>query len=208
MAERAFCIERFFAGQTVAILGSGPSLTTEQVDRCLGTALIAISDARQLAPWADVLYSSDARWWDHHQPFFYGLKLGLAPAPAFPGVFTLRPDTESVFSDDPTALATGRGGDGYAHYNSSGYQAINLAVLLGAKRILLLGYDLRVADGKHHFFGDHPRAFGQADHYASMRGAFIKLPQALAARGVEVINCTPGRALDYFPKLPLEQAFG
>ena len=208
MAERAFRIEPVYAGQTVAILATGPSLSEADAWRVHALKVIAISDALRLPPRADVLYSSDARWWDHHQPFFYGLKLGLAPAPAFPGVFTLRPDTESVFSDDPTALATGRGGDGYAHYNSSGYQAINLAVLLGAKRILLLGYDLRVADGKHHFFGDHPRAFGQADHYASMRGAFIKLPQALAARGVEVINCTPGSALDYFPKLPLEQAFG
>jgi len=33
---------------------------------------------------------------------------------------------------------------------------VNLAVQLGAARILLLGYDMRAVDGKTHWFGEHP----------------------------------------------------
>jgi hypothetical protein len=39
----------------------------------------------------------------------------------------------------------------------SGYTAINLAVHLGATRIVLLGYDMMASpQGAHHFFGAHP----------------------------------------------------
>lgn len=199
--DRAWRVPQVLHGQTVAILASGPSLTQADADICKRHWTIAVSDAWRVAPWADVVYSCDGRWWDHHRPEARGLKVGLAPAPAWPQTHVLRQDNNSVLSDDPEALATGDGGE--RHFSSSGYQAINLAVLLGASRILLLGYDMHIVAGKHHFFGDHPREFGQADHYAQMRAAFPKLARVLDSRGIHVTNCTPGSALDCFQIKPL-----
>jgi hypothetical protein len=61
-------------GQTVVIVGGGPSLTKEQVDAAghvvVGRAapkVIAINNAIELAPWADVLYFCDARWYEWHR---------------------------------------------------------------------------------------------------------------------------------------------
>lgn len=41
--------------------------------------VIAVSDSYKLAPWADVLVSSDAAWWRHHNPEFAGRKLSGVP---------------------------------------------------------------------------------------------------------------------------------
>ena len=50
---------------------------------------------------------------------------------------------------DPDKLVTG---------HNSGFQALNLAVLAGARRILLLGYDGKAGqDGRTHWSGGHPR---------------------------------------------------
>lgn len=45
--------------------------------------MIAVSDAYRLAPWADVLVSSDRAWWRHHQPEFRGRRFSVVE---FPGV--------------------------------------------------------------------------------------------------------------------------
>jgi hypothetical protein len=103
-------------------------------------------------------------------------------------------------STDPTALRTGR---------NSGYQAVNLAVLLGAARIILLGYDMGIgADGRKHWHPDHPndtdRAEIVASRYASFRRMFDTIADPLAALGVEVLNCSRHTALTCFQRRGLE----
>lgn len=99
---------------------------------------------------------------------------------------------------DPEYLVTGR---------NSGYQAINLAVLAGAKMIILLGYDSSEPQrGKPtHWFGDHPRR--EPDNvFAIYRQSFKVGAKEIIAAGVRVINCSPGSAVDAFEKMELEQA--
>src|SRR5690349_3855481 len=51
-------------------MATGPSLTRDVVTRVAaakvfgGARVIAINDAYLMAPWADVLYFADPRWWD------------------------------------------------------------------------------------------------------------------------------------------------
>jgi hypothetical protein len=99
-------------------------------------------------------------------------------------------------STDSRALVTGR---------NSGFQALNLAVLAGARRILLLGFDGKpAADGKAHWFGDHSRPTPVAA-YPLYRQAMSAAENALAAAGVEVVNCSPGSAIDSFHKAALQE---
>lgn len=90
----------------------------------------------------------------------------------------------------------GLGLDKIHHGSNSGYQAINLAYLMGADCIILLGYDMHRRNGNH-FFGDHPKKFTNGD-YSSFVPRFDALAKDLAREGVEVINCTPGSALHQF----------
>jgi hypothetical protein len=186
-------IARDFAGETIVCLGTGPSLTAADVAACLGRArVIAVNDAYRLAPWADVLYAADAKWWRWQKgaSAFTGRKLTIEPQPdAWPGLGVLRNTGTEGLELDPTALRTG--------YHS-GYQAINLAVHLGAARIVLLGYDM----AGQHFFGRHPD--GTVPPFQASLRAYPSLVAPLAALGVPVLNATRQTAITIFPRLALD----
>ena len=64
-------------GETVVCIGGGPSLTLADVTSIAGKArVIAINDAYRMAPWADMLYACDLKWWRWHDgaPYFLGEK--------------------------------------------------------------------------------------------------------------------------------------
>jgi hypothetical protein len=195
-------VERLWPGSTVVCLGSGPSLTREDVEYCRGRArVIAVKDAIQYAPWADALYacgSDGSQWWPRNGPklaAFEGLKFTLDPAAA-PWAHVLKNTGYNGLETDPHGLRTGK---------NSGYQGIGLAVHLGAIRILLLGYDMQV-DGqdRDHFFGQHWH--GKRVHLLAFREMFDTLVEPLQAAGVEILNCSRATALRCFPQITIQEA--
>lgn len=193
-------VQRLFPNETVVCLGCGPSLTAADVESCRGKArVIAINDAHRLSQWADVLFACDDKWWTAHQgvPSFTGLKFTLdKKAERWPGVQALRRAGPSGLELDPA--------EGIRTGGNSGYQAINLAVQLGASRVILLGYDMqRDKKGRSHWFGKHPGALEQHSPFSAFRAAFSTMVQPLKKAGVEVINCSRESALDAFPRRPL-----
>lgn len=197
-------IPRLWPGATAVSIGGGPSMTQAQADYVRGRAkVVAINDAYRLAPWADLFYFCDFRWFEWHKHGLLplgGIKVTLENNYiAGRGVFCIKNrGVTGLWTNPPDGVCTGR---------NSGYQVINLLVLLGVKRIVLLGYDMKPGEnGKKHWFGDHPRptpdnAFGQ------MLPCFDTIVDPLKKLGVEVINATPGSALESFPKMTLEEAF-
>ncbi|HUU83311.1 MAG TPA: hypothetical protein VM243_07390 [Phycisphaerae bacterium] len=172
------------------------------MDFCRGRArVIAVNDAFRVAPWAEVMYACDAKFWYWHwhkgARDFAGLKFSIDPAAKrYRGVTVLRKTGDTGLERDPSGLRAGR---------NSGYQAINLAVHLGAVRIVLLGYDMR-GDGKgDHFFGAHPDSSKPPFPVCLQR--FATLVDPLRAAAVEVINCTRRTALTVFPCRPLESVW-
>jgi hypothetical protein len=60
-------------GSAFVIVAGGPSLTPEQVAACHGRTMfgskvrmIVVNDGYRIAPWADVLYFCDCKWWKWH----------------------------------------------------------------------------------------------------------------------------------------------
>jgi hypothetical protein len=198
---------------TWAILASGPSLTPADVDAVRGRMpVLAIKDAIRLAPDADVLYGCDGKWWRHYGPTLptattilrYALQDPTDPAraPERFGATVLRNTGELGLETDPTGLRTGR---------NSGYQAVNLAVHLGATRILLLGYDMRKGPhGRQHWFTEpRPASYAEVhppDKYERFLLCWPTIVAPLQALGIEVLNCTPGSALDVFPRATVAEA--
>jgi hypothetical protein len=210
-------------GEAVVILGGGPSLTPEQValvrhvrDASGTLRVIAVNDAYLLAPWADVQYAADAHWHRWHSQGierpgltaaevaerwagFAGQKCSIdsGDAIADPAVHILKIAGQMGLSLDPRALMTGR---------NSGFQALNLAVLAGATRVILLGFDGKPSDdGRGHWFGEHPYPT-RAAAYPLYRQAMSAAENSLIAAGVTVLNCSPGSVIDSFPKTLLEEA--
>lgn len=196
-------VERIWPGSTVAILAGGPSLSARQAElvAAAGVRTIAVKDAVRILPTADLLYGCDLKWWDHHGRVlagYGGLRFSLDPkAQRSWGTSTLRNTGMTGLETDPSGVRTGK---------NSGYQAINLAVHLGAARIVLLGFDMRQDPaGRHHWFGGHP--YRTVDPpYAEFLKCFPSIVGPLAAAGVEVLNATPGSALDVFPRADLADA--
>ena len=88
---------------------------------------------------------------------------------------------------------------------NSGYQVVNIASLAGATKIVLLGYDAKEgAKKRRHFFGDHPD--NSSAPYEAMRRSFRAARPLLDALGIQVVNATPGSALDAFDRMSLEVA--
>lgn len=202
-------VPRLWPGETCVLLGGGPSLTEADVLYCRDrdARVIAIKEAFQLAPWADALYAADSSWWHHYRgvPSFTGLKFGIqgrtlnghdAKMAAFPDVQRLLDTGDDGLELAPTGLRTG--------YNS-GYQAINLAVHLGAARVILLGFDCwRGPDGRANW---HRANRVHLDSpYPLFMQAFATLAQPLKDIGVEVVNCSRATLLRAFPLMSLEEA--
>ena len=99
-------------------------------------------------------------------------------------------------------------GRGKVHYGAnSGYQAINLAYLFGAKKIILLGLDCKRGENKKaHWHGDHPGPLNKDMPIKTWLKSFPKLAEDLKTEGVEVINATRDTALECFSKIQLEVA--
>lgn len=195
-------VSRLWPEATIVCLATGPSLTQSDCDyvESLHLPTIAINDAHRMAPWAEVLYCSDRMWWRKYKgvPSFAGLKYGVGSSPGknnkfpeFPDVKVLRNSGYAGLDLSPDGLKTAR---------NSGYAAINLAYHFGAKRIVLLGYDMGWRGAKAHFFGDHPSGLSQReDLYPNFRKSFLSIVQPLKDVGVEVVNCTPNTSLEAFP---------
>lgn len=176
------------------IIASGPSLTQNQVDHVKGKAFtIVVNNCYKLAPWADILYACDEEWWDYYRPEFNGLKYTVNEDAARKySLKLLRCKNNIKFSTDPEVLATG---------GNSGFQAINLAYLLGYRKLYLLGFDYK--NSGNHWHGKHP---GDMDKYPNMNSWVYRIHEAkpeMDAAGLEVINCSPDSAIQCFEKRPI-----
>lgn len=205
-----------WAGRTVIVAATGPSLSdSAPLVAASGLPIIAVSDAYKVLPDADILYSCDKDWWDHHEgaKSFKGERWSshcLDPKSKDQKLFTaalwklnlVEGRYKPGFSFNPH----------YIHYGTnSGFQAVNLAIILGAKRVLLVGFDMK---GKksgpkdkyevYHFFGQH-RGKLRNTPPASHIPCFVRAAPLIDNR-VEIINCTEGSALPCFPRQQLHLA--
>jgi hypothetical protein len=193
-------------GQTAVIICAGPSLSDEQlavVSKDPAAGVIAVNTAYLYAPWADVVYAGDFMFWKVHGE---RIKKQCPRAQRW---------TQDNSAAERFQLNRQRGGNReglgltVVHMNgSSGFQAINLAFLWGSRKIVLLGMDMREIDGKKHRHGDHEKGLVQAQLFAEWIHKGKKLAEDLAAQKCEVVNCTPGSALPWFPMSTIEKELG
>jgi hypothetical protein len=149
-----------------------------------------------------VLYACDSSWWIAYfaevSRIFHGEK--WTPSARSRDEFDLNwiyATDKAGLSKDPTYITQGK---------NSGYQAIGLAHLFGARRILLLGFDFARSGGKTHWHGNHPHPLGNGGSYTSWVSIMNGMAKDLAAAGVEVINCSRKTALTCFPRSSIEEA--
>ena len=220
-------LPRLADGGTVVCLAPGPSLCREDVEYVRGKAtVIAINNAVTLAPWADVIYSSDQLWWNRNAKAMRalpGIKVrvhathqkvtrGLVGAKYCQGCRRrlIAQDKGcwcagivSLFNDGVTGLSLGP--DAICTTNNSGGAAINVAVLLGAKTVLLVGYDMGPDEkGRRHFDDVGPAAV--TSPYQNFRKHIATMVEPLKKAGITVLNCSRFSRLECFPRVSLREA--
>ena len=172
----------------------GPSLQKSDLDYvCTKSAyLLVVNDAYKLVPNANALYAADPAWWEHHASMvFHGERWTQDQRTAEShGIRWIESVPRPGFSTNPRVIHQG---------SNSGYQAVNLAILLGANPIYLLGFDMQIVNNKRHFFGDHPGSLNKPSPYGQFVAAFRTTVTDIARAGIKIINCTPGSALDAYP---------
>lgn len=212
----SWSVPRCWPGEVVAIIGGGPSLTPEQVAtvRWSGVRSIVVNRAFELLPDADWLHAGDAPFWRAYPEAlkFEGIKTTVgAPVGSFVDerVHVLRDTGRTGFDPDPGCVRTG---------GSSLHQALCVAAHTGARRAVLLGADGKPAKieqarssgevvevVKNHWHPDHPYPCTnpQPQTYEVWKSALRVLSEVLP---MEVLNATPGTAIDAFPMMDLERA--
>lgn len=197
-------------------------MTAAQVEtaRRKNFVLFACNDAFRLAPDAVLLHACNYKWWKVRWPEVKGLPAekwttNQEAADEF-GINWIREkaNLSDGLSTDPKILHHGHG---------SGYQLVGLARHSGARRIVLLGYDMAYAPDYYaairqpgstprHFFGEYPpelqhwpsRQVVQGVH-VELLGIFRATAEHLSETGPEqIINCSGG-VMDCFPRMPIEE---
>ena len=199
--------DRSFEGLAVTLIGGGPSLADLDLDILRGHRFVAInSGCRKVRPIAtadDPLYFTDNSW-NENRPEL---------ARDWPGpVITSNRNAKARLGNavrriDFTALVERLRAFPDHVGASSGHGAACLAAVMGAKRIVLVGFEGQAIDGRTH---------GHDDYYqhdmAAFRDRYLPAWRGLAAcferMGVEVVNATRQSAITDFRFAELGEAFG
>lgn len=177
--------------KTFICIASGPSLNRAD---CILAAqfdhqIIAVNSSWELAPECHYLFAADFAWWQRYHddaaiPAQRWTASGRAHSRYHLNLF--KPPHEGAFN--------------------SGQRAIQLAAHLGATRILLLGYDCSLENGRH-WHGDHPAKMHNPapDEVTRWHSDFSLLVKLLP--DVEIVNCSRHTALTCFPQNTPENLF-
>jgi hypothetical protein len=157
---------------------------------------IGINDIGLTEKWLDIWYAADWTFWKHYQGHTSeALKVCAG-----------RKAIERGFADLLLNVRdAGRASQfvpGYAISGGhSGFQALQLAISLGASRVVLLGYDCKPKGKVTNYFGTKCAGLNRPSDYQSWPQFYrdLKLPS-----GVEVLNATPGSAIDAYPNVSID----
>lgn len=192
------------------VIGSGPSLTARDCDRVrlwhqsgIDNRVIVVNNSYECCLWADILYAADYDWVKEHQDRirkrFQGMfyTADVQALKQWPWIARVARHPGSDL--DPCRIPTGEPN------GNSGFQALCLAVLLRASRIILLGFDHQHApDGKTHYHGGHPAPFRSAVRPDLWVDLMERIAPQIQARGIRVINASRSSAIGCFDREDLE----
>lgn len=173
-----------FAGKTVAVLASGPSLTQELADAVRHLPRICARWAIKRAPDADMVIAIDPPpnegFWPYALENFKGLKITSGEMDTLPAeVMSYWHRWEMVtISEVPSHVI---------EFRNNGMSAIHIAEQGGAAKILKLGFD---PQDPRHFYDDvvgYPDIHDNEWYWGLQKG-LEQLDKKLRANGIEVVD--------------------
>lgn len=194
-------VEQDWPGETVFVIGGGPSVRDLDLTRLRGRKVIAVNTSVFSYPWAQAMFWNDTPWFEQ-----WGNRLADYRGEVFTGC------TWSQFRDTYKQLHKCRPTHGLSQNRrevamsfTSVQGAANIAFHRnGGAPIVLVGVDCKPAeDGarNHHPAHDHKTRDGWAERWIE---DFGHMAEAAKRLGVDVINANPDSACPHFRKVPFE----
>lgn len=155
-----------WAGETVAILGAGPDMTAELAETARGYKTIAVNRAVKFAPWADMFVALDPHhpfWEEAENVGFKGIRVCGIECDIdarYPGMMY-----ENVNMGEAHDISI----------RNNALAAVRIAERMGAKKIVLIGFD--------------PERYEEVHLHTGFTGLVAGLRQItveLVAKGIEV----------------------
>lgn len=206
----------YFSKRQVIIAASGPSLSTAQMlaihaHRDLGKCwLIAVNDTYKNLTNADILYAADRRWWKVHMRDITKLERAGAQWQRWSCDNTNKELGVNIIKAIIGQGLAPVGSKAIHKHHSSGHQALGMAVLWGAKHIILVGFDCKAGeptkeepDGKTHFFGKHPATLPNPQPFNLWLPDYGLIATHAKERGIRIANCSLDSAIPFFERCNL-----
>lgn len=212
----AWRVPLMWQGQTVFVIGGGPSLKSFDMKRLEGLPTIGCNDAYSLGERvvAFCLFG-DIRWYELHKDrlaTFSNPKVTCNPRCAGePGILTLKRDSilvsETVAGKQFRARTFGLSMDParLCWNGNTGAMAVNFALLAGAKTVVLLGFDMRIENGQTNWH-PNPLHSGREERYQVFMNAFAQIAEECPVKFPEatIVNATPNSAMTCFPAVSVD----
>ena len=183
-----------WAGKAVVCMASGPSLTAEDAElvRQSGHPVVVTNTTFRMAPWADVVFGMDLKWWQHYHEEVKKTCTGrrMSTSAAARSI-----DVESLYNTPWYPAAS---------FQNSGSAIVGLAVAAGAAKAIMLGFDCQFTGGKTHWHGDHPRTMGNAASLKRWPRMFDNLLKNTRNSGCRIVNASRATSLTLFERAELE----
>lgn len=197
-----------FYGQDIFIVGGGYSIESTNIDFLHDKLTIAINDSYEILPNATALFWCDNSWCGKE---FDKLEKHECKLRFHPRTYGQTHVEQDIPGPAGSTILNKTGDYGYdpnidnVMGNNGGTQSINFAVNMGAKRIYLIGFDMRddpLARGKTHWHDKHQLVIRHDTYSRLFIPSMIALDKELRKSKVkvEIINCSRTSAITCFKK--------
>jgi hypothetical protein len=161
--------------------------------------VLGVNNAYMLGDWVDAVFFGDCRWWDWNKETlnkFGGLRITCCQrSKPFPGVLHLRRGKSTGIESRPGFISWNR---------NSGASAINVAYHLGAVRVVLIGFDMKMTGNNHNWHHYHKHTPPANIYQNRFLPVFAQIARDARELGLQIINATPDSEIKEFPMMKLE----
>ena len=195
--------------QLVFVLGGGPSVTEEAAKKISDYFIVGTNGAVIFKDWVNVVYFGDLRFYKWAQEYideFPGRVITACNKDTFKDhakVEVLKKyehlDHPICWDKDKICWPTNKG-------HNTGATAIALACKLGAKNIILYGFDFQTKEERHNYhYLSEAHHTPRKDIYQRFYPHFEAIKKKADQKGICIRNATPETKLDLFPKVALDE---
>jgi hypothetical protein len=174
--------------------------------------VIGVNMAFMFGDWVDMVFWGDKKWYYNNREKlakFRGIK--ITSHPHFNNQKYALENIKYIHKDGNHAKGISFNSNMVSWNANSGAAAVSIGANTGAKRIILVGFDMKLGvDNKQHWHSEYGTSNRKVTDpkklpfYRHMLG-FSQMQKDAKKRGIQIINACPDSAINEFPKMTVKE---